>query len=105
MSHVGFGVICGLSFGVLDVLVMLPLKYETRRKKYEALSGAFLERFMLGFIIPNLNLGINPMVAGGLMGLGLSVPTAIITRAYVPITAIGVVGGVVIGLLQVLLLR
>jgi hypothetical protein len=105
MSHPLFGVICGLAFGILDVLIMLPLKYETKRKKYEAMSGAFLERFMLGFIIPNLALGINPMIAGGLIGLGLSIPTAIITRAYVPIAAIGLVGGVVVGLLQVLLLK
>ncbi len=105
MSHITFGLICGLGFGVLDILVMLPLKFENNRKKYEALSGAFLERFMLGLLIPNVAFGMNPIVTGGLLGVGLSVPTAIITRAYVPITAIGTIGGAAIGLLQVLLLK
>lgn len=104
MNHVTFGLICGLVFGVLDVLIMLPMKFETKRKKYEALSGAFLERFMLGLLIPNVGWSLHPIATGGLLGLGLSLPTAVITRAYVPITAIGLVGGVVIGLLQSLLL-
>ena len=105
MSHVVFGLLCGLGFGVLDALLMLPLKFETKRKKYEALSGAFLERFMLGLLIPNVAFGINPILIGGLLGLGLSVPTAIITRAYVPIAAIGVVGGAAVGVLQVVFLK
>jgi hypothetical protein len=105
MSYIVFGVLCGICFGVLDVLLMLPLKYETKRKKYEALSGAFLERFMLGLIVPNVTLGLNPIVTGGLLGFGLSIPTAIITRAYIPITVIGVIGGAAIGLLQVLVFK
>jgi hypothetical protein len=105
MSHVVFGLICGLAFGILDVLLMIPLKFENKRKRFEALSGAFLERFMLGLIIPNVTWDLNPLVTGGLLGLGLSVPTAIITRAYIPIIVIGVGGGVLIGLLQVLLLK
>jgi hypothetical protein len=50
------------------------------------MSGAFLERFMLGLIIPNISFDMNPLFTGGPRGLRLSVPTAIITRAYVPIT-------------------
>ncbi|MGE5405469.1 MAG: hypothetical protein ACM3PP_11090 [Candidatus Saccharibacteria bacterium] len=97
MSGIVLGIICGLVFGVLDVMVMIPIKFEDHRKRIEAMSGAFLERFMLGFIIPNLHLGIHPALTGALLGLGLSVPTAIITRAYGPIIIIGLIGGVVIG--------
>ncbi|OGF50291.1 MAG: hypothetical protein A2044_00300 [Candidatus Firestonebacteria bacterium GWA2_43_8] len=81
MNKIILGLICGLVFGVLDVLIMIPLKFENTRKKYEAMSSAFLERFMTGFIIPNVDLGIHPAVTGMLLGLGFSVPTAIITRA------------------------
>lgn len=105
MSHLVFGLICGFAFGVVDVLLMLPLKFENKRKKYEALSGAFLERFMLGLIIPNVSWNMIPLLTGGLLGLGLSLPTSIITRAYVPIIAIGVAGGALIGLSQMLLLK
>jgi len=100
MNKIILGLICGLVFGVLDVLIMIPLKFENTRKKYEAMSSAFLERFMTGFIIPNVDLGIHPAVTGMLLGLGFSVPTAIITRAYLPIIGTGVVGGVIIGVIS-----
>jgi len=105
MSRVVFGLICGLAFGLIDVLIMLPLKYENKRKKYKALCGAFLERFMLGLLIPVVGWNLNPIIIGGLLGLGLSLPTSIITRAYVPINAIGVAGGAIIGLLQYLFIK
>ena len=97
MSKVVFGIICGLVFGIVDVLVMIPLKYEDNRKRTEAMSAAFLERFMIGFLIPNMEWGIHPALTGLLLGVGLSVPSAIITRAYVPIIGTGLVGGVIIG--------
>lgn len=97
MSRIVLGIICGLVFGIFSVLVMIPLKFEDNRTRSEAMAGAFLERFMLGFIIPNLDLGLHPALTGALMGLGLSVPTAIITRAYAPITIIGLIGGIVVG--------
>ncbi len=97
MNNIALGIIFGTTFGVLDVLVMIPLKFEDKRKKIEALSAAFIERFMLGFLIPNINLGIHPAITGLLLGLGLSIPSAIITRAYTPIIVIGVVGGMIIG--------
>ena len=99
MSSITLGLICGLVFGTLDVLIMLPMKVEDKRKKSEAMIGAFIERFMLGFIIPNVNINLHPIAIGALFGLGLSLPTAIIVRAYAPIIGIGVVGGIIIGLI------
>ncbi len=97
MDGVTLGIIFGLAFGIIDVLIMLPLKFDDRRKRLEALSGAFIDRFMLGFLIPNIDLGIHPAITGGLLGLGLSLPSAIITRAYAPIIGIGIAGGIIIG--------
>ncbi|MFC1910072.1 hypothetical protein ACFLXC_02115 [Chloroflexota bacterium] len=102
MNNVTLGIICGLVFGVIDVLIMIPMKVESRRKKIEALIGAFIERFMLGLIIPNMNIGIHPLATGALLGLGLSLPTALIVRAYAPIIGIGVVGGIIIGFITTL---
>jgi hypothetical protein len=76
---------------------MLPMKMESRRKKLEAISSAFIERFMIGFLIPNVNLNMNVIAIGALLGFTLSVPSAIITRAYAPILAIGLAGGIIIG--------
>ncbi|PIP26162.1 MAG: hypothetical protein COX31_03830 [Candidatus Moranbacteria bacterium CG23_combo_of_CG06-09_8_20_14_all_40_16] len=97
MSKIILGTICGLAFGVIDVLIMIPLKYENSRKRNEAMSAAFIERFMIGFLIPNVDLGIHPVLTGLLLGAGLSLPSAIITRAYAPIIGIGIVGSVIIG--------
>jgi len=58
MNRVVCGLICGFVIGVIDVLIMILLSFETRRHKLEALSGAFLERFMTGLIIPNLMVGV-----------------------------------------------
>jgi hypothetical protein len=99
MNKILLGIICGLAFGIIAVLIMIPLKYENNRKRNEAMSAAFLERFMIGFLIPVVELGILPAVTGILIGLGLSLPSAIITRAYAPIIGIGITGGVIIGII------
>lgn len=104
MTKIILGIICGFGFGVLDVLIMLPLKYANKRKRTEAMSSAFLERAMLGFLIPNLDLGIHPAIVGLILGVGLSLPSAIITRAYLPIIATGVAGAVIIGFITKIVL-
>lgn len=97
MNKILLGLICGLVFGIVDVLVMIPLKYENSRKRIEAMTAAFIERLAIGFLIPNLDLGISPVLTGLLLGFGLSLPSAIITRAYAPIIGIGAIGGLIIG--------
>jgi len=100
MNSITFGIICGAVFGVVDVLIMIPLKYENQRKKIEAMTAAFIERFMIGFLIPNVQFGISPVLSGFILGLTLSLPSAIITRVYIPIIGIGVAGGVIIGVIE-----
>ena len=104
MNSITLGIICGLIFGIIDVVIMIPLKVEDRRKKIEAMIGAFIERFMLGFIIPNISIGLHPVATGAILGLGLSLPTAIIVRVYAPIIGIGVIGGIIIGVITNLVL-
>ena len=97
MNKIILGTICGLVFGIIDVLVMIPFKYENNRKRNEAMSAAFIERFMIGFLIPTMELGIHPALTGLFLGASLSLPSAIITRAYAPIIGTGIVGSVIIG--------
>ena len=98
MNKVVLGAVCGLVFGIVDVLLMIPLKYENGRKMAEAMTAAFIERFMIGFLIPNVSLTINPAVKGLVMGILLSLPSAVISRAYGPIVGVGAIGGLIIGL-------
>ena len=50
--------------------------------------------------VVNLNLPVPFWVKGILVGLLLSLPDAIITRAYIPILATGVIGGLLVSFLS-----
>ena len=58
---------------------------------------AFINRFAIGFVVGAVNLSWPGWIVGLVVGLLLSLPDAIITKAYVPILAMGAIGGTVIG--------
>jgi hypothetical protein len=94
MPRVTLGVILGLSIGIADVLLMLPLSFPDKRT---ALLAAFCSRFSLGFFAATIELRRSPIVAGVLVGLLTSIPDAIVTKAYAPILITGVIFGAVAG--------
>jgi hypothetical protein len=94
MSRIYLGVICGLLFGGLDTALMIPISFPDKRA---AMLGAFIARFALGFVICNIRLPWPGWAVGLVMGILLSLPDAIITKAMVPILASGAVGGTIIG--------
>jgi len=89
-----FGSLAGITFGVLDVLVMIPLDLPDKKI---AMIGAFLNRFAIGFLTPLVKAPMPAWLIGGMVGLLLSLPDAVIMRAYVPIITVGVIGGLFIG--------
>jgi len=94
MPRVTLGVILGLTIGIADVLLMLPLSFPDKRT---ALLAAFTSRFSLGFFVAAVNLRMSPIAAGVLVGLLTSIPDAIVTKAYAPILITGVIFGAVSG--------
>jgi len=95
MSRLAVALICGLIFGVVDVAHMLPMSFPDKRT---ALLAAFLSRFGTGLVIPLVNLPTWPgWLVGVTFGVLLSLPDAIVTKAYVPILIGGAIGGLVIG--------
>ncbi len=62
-----------------------------------ALLGAFASRFAIGFTIGCVQLPWAVWLIGILFGLLLSLPDAIVTKAYGPILVVGAVGGLLIG--------
>ena len=94
MPRVTLGVILGLSIGIVDVLLMLPLSFPDKRT---ALLAAFSSRFSLGFFAATINVRMSPITAGVLVGLLTSIPDAIVTKAYVPILITGVIFGAAAG--------
>ena len=94
MAKLPLGILCGLIFGGVDVALMIPLSFPDKRA---AMLGAFIARFALGFVICNIKLPWPGWLAGLLLGILLSLPDAIITKAFAPILASGAVGGLIIG--------
>src|SRR5258705_8771470 len=96
MSKLLLGTICGVIYGVLSAASMLPLSFPD---KTGALTGAFLNRFAIGFVIGAARLPLPNWATGLLFGILLSLPDAIITKAYAPILILGAVAGVIIGVI------
>lgn len=95
MSKPMLGVLCGLLFGAIAVATMIPLSFEDKRA---AMLGAFINRFAIGVVIGATTLPFPGWLTGLVFGLLLSLPDAIITKAYAPIMGIGTIGGLIIGL-------
>jgi hypothetical protein len=99
-----FSLIAGLVFGSVSAGSMIKLAAPSPRQKREAMAAAFLERFVTGFVIGPVARGLdaNGLLIGALLGLALSLPAALMARVYVPIIALGTIGGLVVGLAYVL---
>ncbi len=97
MNRVILGVVCGLGFGMLDILLMLPMSFPDKRV---AITGAFFDRFAIGFLICVVDLPLPGWLAGLLVALLVSLPSAVVTKAYAPILGMGAVGGIIIGIVR-----
>ena len=96
MNNIIKGTIAGLIFGIVSIIPMFVMTFENKPR---AMTASFISRFAIGFIIFNMELPIPNWLKGGLVGLVLSLPDAIITKKYSPILGLGLIGGVVCGLL------
>jgi uncharacterized membrane protein YjjP (DUF1212 family) len=94
MSRLALGLLCGLIFGAVDVALMLPMSFPDKRT---ALLAAFCSRFGIGLVIPLVQLPWPGWLIGFTVGALLSLPDAIVTKAYAPILLSGAVGGIIIG--------
>jgi hypothetical protein len=88
MSKLQSGITSGIIFGIIDVLLMIPLPIEN---KLTAMLASFIGRFAIGFFIATTDIPAPFWLKGILIGLLLSLPDAIITKAYAPILGIGIV--------------
>jgi hypothetical protein len=94
VGNLSGGLISGLIFGAMSVGLMLPMQFPN---KTIALLAAFISRFALGLVIGCVVLPWPGWLIGLVFGLLLSLPDALITRAYVPIIIVGSIGGLIIG--------
>ena len=94
MSPIQQGFYAGALFGGLTVAIMLPMPFPDKRT---ALLAAFLNRFGIGLLIPFVRCPLPGWLTGLAVGLLLSLPSALLTKAPKPILIAGAVGGAVIG--------
>ena len=100
MNHVTLGLVVGLVAGAIAAAAMLPLSFADKRA---AIAAAFVSRFAIGFLTVNTALPIHPLLTGAGIGLLISIPDALITKAYAPILGMGVVLGALSGAALLLL--
>lgn len=93
-KNILWGIVSGVIFGAVAVGMMLPMSFPDKRA---ALLGAFLSRFGIGLVIGCVKMPLPGWAIGLLFGILLSLPDAIITKAYAPILIVGALGGVIIG--------
>ena len=98
MNRILLGVLIGILFGILDVLMMVPISFPTASEKRIAMVGAFFDRFAIGVLIGATILPFAPWLQGVTISFLVSLPSAIITRNYIPILGVGVVGGALAGI-------
>jgi hypothetical protein len=94
MPRLGLGILLGLAAGGIDVLIMLPMSFPDKRT---ALLAAFCSRFAIGFLAANVTLPVGAIASGALVGLLVSIPDAIVTKAYAPIILLGILFGALAG--------
>ena len=95
MSPLSSGLVSGLIFGAISVGLMLPMSFPDKKS---ALLGAFFSRFAIGLVIPLIQLPSWPgWLIGATFGLLISLPSAVIAKAYAPILIVGAIGGLIIG--------
>ena len=96
MTRILIGIVCGILFGVADVLMTVYGTHPGRSAGM--LLQAFSSRFAIGLLGANLSLPVHPLVAGALAGLLISLPDALGLRAYAGILGTGLLFGALAGL-------
>ena len=77
-----------LVFGAIDIGIMLSMSFPDKKA---AITAAFVARFGIGFAIGAARLPWPGWAVGLCFGLLLSIPDALITKAYAPIIGMGAV--------------
>jgi hypothetical protein len=91
MNRIVLGVLCGILFGVVDVLMTVLGKHPDRSTGM--LLQAFSSRFAIGLLGANLSLPLHPVLAGALAGVLISLPDAFALKAYAGILGTGAIFG------------
>ena len=96
MNRLLLGALCGIAFGLADVLMTVYGNHPERTTGM--LLQAFSSRFAIGFLAANISLRVHPVVAGAIVGLLVSLPDAFALKSYPGILGTGLLFGALTGL-------
>lgn len=94
MSTIKLGIIAGLVYGAIEVLMLFVVNVPNIAV---IAIAAFVTRFTIGLLIPNTNLRVPYWLQGLIIGILVSIPGALLSRNYVPTMSTGIIGGLIIG--------
>ena len=95
MNRILLGAYLGIAFGLIDVAMTVSGNHSEGNTTI--LWQAFFSRFAIGLLGANLNLRMNPILAGGLGGLLISLPDAFALHTYAGILGTGIIFGAIAG--------
>lgn len=97
MNNFLIAAVIGLTAGIIDVVPMIIMKLD----KTSCIS-AFVHYLVLGFIIPFIYFGINPIITGIIVSFITALPVMVIVfskdkKSIIPITIFSIILGAAIG--------
>jgi hypothetical protein len=95
MNRIVLGILCGVAFGVIDVLMTVFGNHPDRTTGM--LLQAFSSRFAIGLLAASVSLRVHPALAGAIVGLLISLPDAFALKAYAGILGTGLIFGAIAG--------
>jgi|SRR5205807_3387853 len=95
MSRPVLGILSGIAFGLIDVLMTVLGRHPDRTTAM--LLQAFFSRFAIGFLAVNVSLRMHPALSGAIVGLLISLPDAFALKSYIGILGTGLIFGAIAG--------
>jgi len=95
MNPLLLGVLCGVVFGVADVLMTVLGNHPDVSRSM--LLQAFSSRLAIGVLGANVSLGMDRVISGALAGLLISLPDAFALHSYIGVLGTGLVFGALAG--------
>jgi hypothetical protein len=91
MNRLSIGLLCGVVFGIVDVLMTIFGKHPDMTRTM--LLQAFSSRFAIGVLAATVTLPVHPILAGAIVGLLISLPDAFGLHSYAGVLGTGLLFG------------
>src|SRR5580704_2139135 len=90
MNRLVLGVLCGIVFGLIDILMTVGKHPDVTRTM---LLQAFSSRLAIGILAATVTLPVHSILAGAIVGLLISLPEAFGLNSYVGVLGTGLLFG------------